>query len=254
MRGTVMNNRKGLLMRVGIDQTFGKYNAPVNPETNDYIYMPIPQEGNTFTPGMEKTYNILKPHFESWCQNNGVNMPFPPHLIDDPNYIGCHLDPDFDYSTYGDQATGRGLRVGDLKKGDFIAFFASFKPIAQCEHKLIYALYGIMFVDRVERVADVSEAEFHKNAHTRVLDKNMGHLVVFADPTLSGRFDKAIPIGEFRNGAYRVTNEILEAWGGLGVKDGFIQRSVCPPRFTSPAQFMDWLDSKRVKLINSNWE
>ncbi len=34
-----MNKNKGLLMRVGIDQEYGHYNAPINPETNDYLYM-----------------------------------------------------------------------------------------------------------------------------------------------------------------------------------------------------------------------
>jgi len=50
-----MNDRKGLLMRVGIDQTYGKYNAPINPITNDYIYMPISQENHDFKLGMQTT-------------------------------------------------------------------------------------------------------------------------------------------------------------------------------------------------------
>lgn len=243
-----MNGRKGLLMRVGIDQTFGGYNAPINPNTNDYMYLPIP-EGKDFKSGMRTSYDDLSPYFASWCQNNGAKIEFPPNL----NNKGCHLDPDFDFLTYGDQATGRGLRVGDIGKGDFLAFFASFKPITKCDHKLIYALYGIMVVDKVLRVADVPENELHKNAHTRVTHINIEHWVVFANPSLSGRFSRAIPIGEFRNGSYRVKKEILDAWGGIGVKDGFIQRSVCPPWFIKPKQFLKWLEFQQVKLINSNW-
>lgn len=237
-------------MRVGIDQTYGGYNAPINPSTNDYIYMPIPQEKSDFTLGMETTYDNLSPYFEFWCKKNGEKIEFPEHLSND----GCHLDPDFDFSTYGDQATGRGLRVGDLKKGDFIAFFASFKPIKKCDHNLLYALYGIMFVDKVMKVNDVPENEFHKNAHTRVKNLNKDHWVVFANPSLSGRFSKAIPIGEFRDGSYRVTKELLYLWGGIGVKNGYIQRSVCPPWFTNPEQFLKWLDSQKITLINSNWK
>lgn len=244
-----MNKRKGLLVRVGIDQTFGEYNAPINPITNDYIYMPIPQDGADFLSGMDTTYEDLVPHFESWCQKNDVTLKFPLK-----NNRHCHLDPDFNFSTYGDQATGRGLRVGDLNEGDFIAFFASFKPITKCDHKLIYALYGIMVVDKVMKVANVPEKEFHKNAHTRIKAMNKDHWVVFANSSLSGRFNKAIPIGEFRNGSYRVLNEVLDAWGGIDVKDGFIQRSVCPPWFTKPEQFLTWLESKQVMLINSNWK
>lgn len=244
-----MSGRKGLLVRVGIDQTFGEYNAPINPITNDYIYMPIPQDGADFLSGMVTTYDDLLPHFESWCQKNDSALEFPLK-----NNRSCHLDPDFDFSTYGDQATGRGLRVGDLIAGDFIAFFASFKPITKCDHNLVYALYGIMVVDKVIKVADVPENEFHKNAHTRIKDMNKDHWVVFANPSLSGRFSKAIPIGEFRNGSYRVAKETLDAWGDIEVKDGFIQRSVCPPWFTKPEQFLIWLESKQVKLINSNWK
>jgi hypothetical protein len=245
-----MSGKKGLLMRVGIDQTYGQYNAPINPVTNDYIYMPIPQGDSRFISGMETTYDDLSPYFESWCHKNGTEMEFPSGLIN----TNCHLDPDFDYSTYGDQATGRGLRVRDLNKGDFIAYFASFRPISNCEHKLVYALYGIMVVDKILKVSDIPNNEFHKNAHTRIKDSNKEHLVVFANPSLSGRFNRAIPIGEFRNGSYRVTNKMLEAWGDIGVKDGFIQRSVCPPWFLKPEKFLNWLDSQQVKLINGNWE
>lgn len=244
-----MNDRKGLLMRVGIDQTYGNYNAPINPSTNDYMYLPIPQ-GNDFISGMETTYATALPYFESWCQTNHTKIEFLKHH----NFEGCHLDPDFDHSTYGDQATGRGLRVGELNEGDFIAFFASFKPITKCDHNLIYALYGIMVVDKVLRVSEIPENEFHKNAHTRVNKKNPDHWVVFANPSLSGRFNRAIPIGEFRNGSYRVKKEVLDVWGDIGVKDGFIQRSVCPPWFTKPERFLKWLEDQQVKLTNSNWE
>lgn len=237
-------------MRVGIDQTFGEYNAPINPNTNDYMYLPIPQGKDDFKSGMRTSYDDLLPYFASWGQKNGAEIEFPQNL----NNKSCHLDPDFDFSTYGDQATGRGLRVGDIKGGDFLAFFASFKPIIKCDHKLIYALYGIMVVDKVLRVADVPENESHKNAHTRVSNTNKDHWVVFANPSLSGRFNRAIPIGEFRNGSYRVKNEILDAWGDIGVKDGFIQRSVCPPWFTKPEKFLKWLESQKVELINSNWK
>jgi hypothetical protein len=245
-----MNNRKGLLIRVGIDQTYGNYNAPLNPRTNDYMYLPIPQGKDTFILDLETTYAAALPYFETWCQTNNTKIKFPEHLENET----CHLDPDFDYLTYGDQATGRGLRVGDLKKGDFIAFFASFKPITPCEHNLIYALYGIMVVDNVLKVSDIPKNKFHMNAHTRVNDRNPEHWVVFANPSLSGRFNRAIPIGEFRNGSYRVKQEILDVWGDIGVKDGFIQRSVCPPWFIKPEQFLKWIENQKITLINSNWK
>jgi hypothetical protein len=212
--------------------------------------MPIPQNTDDYKLGMQTSYNDLLPYFDSWCRNNGSDIRFPDHLRN----ISTHLDPDFDYCTYGDQATGRGLRVGKLKKNDFIAFFASFKPITTCNHRLIYALYGIMVVDKVLRVADVPDNLLPSNAHSRVEHANKEHLVVFANPEMSGRFNRAIPIGEFRNGSYRVTNEMLAKWGDIGVKDGFIQRSVNPPWFSNPEQFVKWLESQQIELINRNWK
>lgn len=240
---------KGLLIRVGIDQTFGHYNAPINPETNDYLYMPIPEHKHAFKTGMQTSYAEIAPCFRSWATKNRFEPEFPAHL----QSSNCHLDPDFCSLTYGDQGTGRGNRVRQLVRGDFLAFFASFKPIRASSHKLIYAMFGIMFVDRVVKVADMLEADFSRNAHSRITDANPEHLVVIAQPELSGRFEKAVPIGEFRSGAYRVTHEILEAWGGLNVKDGFIQRSVCPPWFANAAQFAIWLQKQQTKLICNNY-
>lgn len=245
-----MNNRKGLLVRVGIDQTFGQYNAPLNPVTNDYMYLPIPEGESEFNSGMQTSYRDIVPFLKSWSHTNNVDIRLPDNLLDK----NTHLDPDFYFSTYGDQATGRGARISELVKDDFIVFFASFKPISKCEHKLVYAIYGIMVIDRVVTVSDISDEMLGSNAHTRIKKRNKSHLVVFSNPNLSGRFNKAIPIGEFRRKAYRVTNSILEEWGGLDVKDGFIQRSVCPPWFTEPNKFIDWLSCKNVKLINNNWE
>ena len=245
-----MTKKKGLLVRVGIDQSFGGYNAPINPITNDFLYMPIPQGSDDYMPGARTSYDDLVSYFEKWKQKNNAIIEFPKDLYN----VNTHLDPDYDYLTYGDQATGRGLRVDKLKQGDFIAFFASFRPTSKSNHKLIYALFGLMTVDKVLKVAEVPEDEFHANAHTRIINRNKDHLVVFADLKVSGRFNKALPIGEFRNGSYRVKNEILDLWGGIGVKDGFIQRSINPPWFNKPEQFLEWLKCQKIKLINSNWK
>lgn len=240
---------KGLLMRVGIDKTFGQYNAPINPETNDYLYMPIPEDRHKFKANMTTSYSDIAPRFREWAVDNGFKADFPDHL----QQRNCHLDPDFSCLTYGDQGTGRGNRVKQLAKGDFLAFFASFKPIKPCSHTLIYAIFGIMVIEKVVKVSDLSDEDFSRNAHSRISDMNSEHLVVFAQPEKSGRFENAIPIGELRNSAYRVTNETLGAWGGLKVKDGFIQRSVCPPWFSNASQFSKWLQTHRPRLIHNNY-
>jgi hypothetical protein len=246
---------KGLLLRVGIDKTYGRYNAPINPLTNDYLYMPIPEGQENpqqiFRQGMQTTYAQMDTHFSKFTGRNAIQLAFPERL----RAIGCHLDPDFENLTYGDQGSGRGNRVRKLDAGDFIAFFASFRPIPNipCDHVLVYALYGIFFIDDIKKAKDVSSDQWHVNAHTRIQKMNGEHLIAFADKFRSGRFRRAIPIGEYRNGAYRVSNKILDAWGDIGVKDGFIQRSVCPPWFTKPEQFLKWLDFQQVELISNNW-
>ena len=77
-------------------------------------------------------------------------------------------------------------------------------------------------------------------------------IVVRAKPGLSGRFDRCVPIGEWRDRAYRVRQDVLKGWGGLSVKDGFIQRSAVPPALNRPNQFLDWLQKQGVQLIQKN--
>lgn len=238
-------------MRVGIDATFGQYNAPIHPDTLDYLYLPIPESKHELHPGLETTYEGIRPFFESWTHTNQSHLVFPEHLLG----LNCHLDPDFENLSYGDQGIGRGNRVVQLEKGDFIAFFASFRSIQTPSSKppLIYALFGILFVNKVCKVSELSEGEWHVNAHSRRLNSNPDDLVVFASPERSGRFEKAIPIGEYRNGAYRVTHSVLEAWEGLSVSDGFIQRSAVPPWFSNPARFLAWLNDQSPKLLHNNF-
>lgn len=245
-----MKKRKGLLVRVGIDKSFGGYNAPINPITNDYLYMPIPQGRSNFREGMLTSYDHLTSVFSKWMIQNHADLQFPKHLLG----VATHLDPDFEHLTYGDQNTGRGLRVGKLNPGDFLVFFASFNPIAGCEHKLVYALFGLMVVDKVIRADEVSQGKLNTNAHTRIQEINSDHWVVVAEKETSGRFDLAIPIGEYRNRAYRVRKDLLGEWGGLGVNDGYIQRSVCPPWYEDAGKFWRWLDSQSITKKINNWE
>ncbi len=84
-----------------------------------------------------------------------------------------------------------------------------------------------MVVDKVLRVTDIPETKLHMNAHTRVDHMNGDHWVVFATPELSGRFCRAIPIGEFRGKSYDAArrgdadscNEAVYALYGLSRKE-----------------------------------
>ncbi len=102
------------------------------------------------------------------------------------------------------------------------------------------------------RVADVPAGRWHENAHVRKTKRGESDIVIWAKPGMSGRFERCIPIGEWRDGAYRVQRHVLDAWGGISVKDGFIQRSAVPPAFNNPRHFLKWLEAQSVTLLQRN--
>jgi hypothetical protein len=107
-------------------------------------------------------------------------------------------------------------------------------------------------VQEVLRVTQMPRERWHENAHVRKIQRGETDIVVRAKPGVSGRFDRCIPIGSWRVGAYRVRRSLLTAWGGLSVKDGFIQRSAVPPAFKRPERFLAWLEKHGIQLLTSN--
>lgn len=237
--------RKAILIRVAVDQTFGRWNAPCNPATGEFVYVPIPQD-RANAPGMARGYHaIVGPALEEFSRRNATDVRLPAWLRDSR----MHLDPDFDHLTYGDTVT-RGRRLTSFEKHDLVVFYSGLRPIQGSG--LIYALIGVLVVDRVRRVADIAESEYEHNAHTRLLERSGSDIVVVGKPGVSGRFSRYIDIGERRDNSYRVRRDLLEAWGGLTVKDGWIQRSANPPLFLDPARFGDWLASRTLTLLAAN--
>jgi hypothetical protein len=91
------------------------------------------------------------------------------------------------------------------------------------------------------------------NAHSRrILPRDAQDVIVCAQKSKSGRFNRCLPIGEFRDRAYRVKRDILDEWGGLSVKDGYIQRSARLPRLLDAPRFLRWLARQDVNLIAVN--
>jgi len=131
-------------------------------------------------------------------------------------------------------------------------FYGGLRPVHECEHRLVYALMGMYVVQEVVPEAEVPPDLWHSNAHVRKVKRGETDIVVRAKPGVSGRFERCIPIGEWRNRSYRVSNDVLKAWGGLSVKDGFIQRSAVPPTFSQPHKFLTWLRKQKVGLLAKN--
>lgn len=244
--------KRGALIRVGIDQTFGEWNAPLDPDTGEFIYVPIPESPKTvFRDGMRTTYEPACEALRLFCEARGrdvhEDLSLPRELLTQ----AAHLDPDFAMLTYGDDGAARGACLRTMKRGDLIAFYAGLRSIRP-PRELIYSLIGIFIVDEVIPAAAVPEHRRHENAHTRKTPIHESDLVIRADPARSGRLRRAIPIGGLRERAYRVFPALLNAWGGLRVKNGFIQRSARPPAFEDPRRFYGWFESHAPKLVAAN--
>lgn len=241
---------RGILVRVGIDQAYGKWNAPVNVMTGSFVFVPIPDGAKKVcTAGHAKRYTEVKKPLEEFAVANDLtNIRVPDGLLD----CNMHLDPDFGNLTYGDNGNRRGAGVASLSRGDILVFYGSLRSIAP-PRDLIYGLIGLYVIDEVVRAVDVHETRRDENAHTRWTVLSENDVVVRARIGESGRFDRFIPIGSWRDNAYRVRPEIEHAWGGLSVKNGYIQRSVVPPEFNDAKQFLKWFQQQRVNLLQQRF-
>jgi uncharacterized membrane protein (Fun14 family) len=233
----------GLLVRVGADLSVGggSWNGPVDSSTGEFVYVPIPESAPVH-PGLEKPYGEL----ELKLATSGVELPA--HL----RTRHMHLDPDFEHLTYGDQGERAKQLRDNLRIGDLIVFYAGLAD-RHSSNRLVYALIGIFVIEQFSLAVNVVTEDRDINAHTRrVLTSDAKDLIVRARPKVSGRLKCCLPIGEFRDRAYRVRQDILNAWGGLSVTNGYLQRSARLPRILNPERFLLWLEMQRPVLIQSN--
>jgi len=64
---------KGILVRVGIDQSYGNWNAPMNPITNEFVYVPINEKITTdFEKGLDTSYHSFLPTLENFVSARAV--------------------------------------------------------------------------------------------------------------------------------------------------------------------------------------
>jgi hypothetical protein len=119
----------------------------------------------------------------------------------------------------------------------------------------MYAIVGLYVVDEVVPIAEIPREQWRENAHTRRIprSKQPDDFVVRARAGQSGKLQECVPIGEWRERAYRVRKDLLKEWGGLSVKNGYIQRSAVPPCFLDPERFHTWFKKQAVGLVASNF-
>ncbi len=230
----------GLLVRVGIDSTDGRWNAPMRLASNEFAYVTI-TETKPLRPGMSRRYDEFVPVVERFGEQ------LPPELIGLPT----HLDPDFDWLTYGDQGQRGKCITSLLTADDLLVFFAAFRPVDGPSRPLIYALVGLFVVAEIVPAKSVPNSRWAENAHTRRVPGD-GDIVVRAKRGVSGRLRRCIPIGGRRAGVYRVRHDLLDAWGGLDIKNGYIQRSVRLPAFRNTAKFYRWFLAQKPELVAEN--
>ena len=240
---------KAVLVRVGIDGSCGEWQGPCNPRNNEFVYVPIPEDTHKNVPGMERLYSsLVAPALAGFSERNDCNVALPQHLQGGR----MHLDPDFEQLSYGD-TDNRGRPLADLGPGDLVVFYAALRPIHPIAvGRLMYALIGMLSVQSVQRVGDIPDARRDSNAHSRRQSAEPSDIAVYGAPQTSGRFRHAIPIGEYRNRAYRVRKPILEQWGHLSVGGGYLQRSANLPHFENPPKFQAWLQSQNPQLMQAN--
>lgn len=241
----------GLLVRMGIDATYGRWNAPVDTESREFVYVPIPED-QELTSGLERRYSEIIPILAKFSEKRGKDIDLDLRFPRDMHNKNMHLDPDFDFLTYGDVGTSRGSEMTYMHKGDIIAFYCSLRSIEPSLNRLVYALIGLYEVEEVVWALEIPKSRWKENAHTRRQHIRADDVIVRGKLGVSGRLQKCVPIGEWRNESYRVRNDLLDAWGGLSVRDGFIQRSAVPPSFLEPEKFYRWFRKLNIPLIQRN--
>jgi len=173
---------KALLVRIGVDQKYGRWNAPVD-ANGRFVYVPIPENADTaFHHGLERRYGELLPALHRFCSDHNCDLHrdlrFPIDLL----HRSVHLDPDFECLTYGDVGDRRGTEIASMSAGDILVFYSGMRPIHHCEHRLIYALVGLYVVQEVLSVGRISPERWYENAHVRKTKRGNTDIVVRAKP------------------------------------------------------------------------
>lgn len=234
----------GLLVRVGIDLTAGGWNSPCNEK--EFCYVPM---GNSvdMSSSYDEAYAPYREVVDSFLPETASKLCRWPRLMPRQG----HFDPDFRHLSFGD-AGSRGSRIlSMIGEGDFIVFYAGLRSVDT--GFLIYSIIGFYVVDRIYPGRDVPQADWHRNAHTRHGGcRSDGEVVLFAKPGVSGRLLHHLPIGTYRERAWRVRPDLLTEWGDLDISNGYIQRSAYLPSFKKPELFLKWFHRQNPCLLDKN--
>ncbi|MDP3919239.1 MAG: hypothetical protein Q8R76_00310 [Candidatus Omnitrophota bacterium] len=241
---------KALLIRVGADCSSGRFNGPMNGMTREFVYIPIPESCDVHA-------DLATPYalFDAALQCFGEVLP--KHLVG----RNTHLDPDFEHLTYGDQGQRAVQITSYLERGDLVVFYAGLRDLHP-RAQLVYAIIGLYVIDDIIAARSVPKDRWHENAHTRrvLRPSSKNDVIIKGKKEVSGRLRSCLPIGSYRSSGdapekrpcYRVLPDLLRAWGGLDVSDGFIQRSARLPKFIDADKFYTWFNDQKVEFLEKN--
>jgi len=102
---------RAILVRVGVDQAFGGWNAPADPRTGRFVYVPIPETASSHRAGHETRYSHVESALAAFAQETGDARALLPRELAER---ATHLDPDFEHLTYGDVGDRRGAAIREL--------------------------------------------------------------------------------------------------------------------------------------------
>jgi len=159
---------RGILVRTGVDHSYGGWNGPVDPSSGQFVYVPIPEADHvTFHPQCNRRYAELEPVLHAFADSIDLDLfddlRCPPQLLQ----RSMHLDPDYEHLTYGNVGDQRGSHIRALDEGDILVFYAGLRPCTAVRSPLVYAIVGLFVVDEIISAADVPTDQFHENAHIR---------------------------------------------------------------------------------------
>jgi hypothetical protein len=230
-----------LLVRVGTDTTAdgGGWNAPVDSRTRLFAYVPIPEKQRV-RPGTERPYS----RFEEAVSARGAVLPA--GLLN----RHAHLDPDFEHLTYG-HPNKRARRILECGPGDVLVFYCALRDVGP-ERALLYAFIGVLVVEEIVDAGRVAVERYDENAHTRRDPLVPSDVVVRGRPEQSGRLERCLPFCDYRDGSYRVRSPLLEQWGGISSRNGFVVRAPWLISVGDAKRFLDWFYSHDLSLVNRN--
>ena len=230
-----------LLVRVGTDTTAdgGGWNAPVDSRTGLFAYVPIPEKRRV-RPGAERPYSL----FEDAVSARGGALP------DGLLSRHAHVDPDFEHLTYG-HPSARARRIRECTRGDVLAFYCALRDVGR-DRALLYALIGLLVVEEIVDAASVPLERYGENAHTRRDPLDPTDVIVRGRPGESGRLDRCLPFCEYRDAAYRVRSSLLEEWGGISSRNGFVVRAPWLISVGDTERFLEWFNSHDLSLVSRN--